>query len=34
MKMKEKKSAIATGLIEMDGELSSFTMDDLVEMLK
>jgi len=34
MKLKEKKSAIATGLIEMDGELSSFTMDDLLEMLK
>ena len=34
MKLKEKKSAIATGLIEMEAELSSFSMDDLLEMLK
>jgi len=34
MKLKEQKSALAKGLIEMDGELSSFTMDDLLLMLQ
>lgn len=33
MKLKEQKSALAKGLIEMEGELTSFTMDDLLQML-